>query len=232
MSHSVRRHLRLEIDDYDAAIRRWIPGYEAMLAVAADAVAAVGPGRVVDLGAGTGALAEAILERAGVGSVELVDVDPEMMARARIRLARFGERAVFRLGSFHDPPGPCDAVTASLALHHIPTMEARSRVFARAFDALSPGGVFVNADATMPAEAHARDRAFRYWADHMVARGIAEERAWKHFREWSEEDTYLPLEAELEALREVGFAAERIWAAGPIGVVVAEKPPSEPDPQG
>ena len=43
MSHSVRSHLRLEIAEYDATIRRFIPGYEEMIAVAAEAVASVEP---------------------------------------------------------------------------------------------------------------------------------------------------------------------------------------------
>ena len=67
MSHSVRHHLRLEIDAYDETIRTFIPGYEEGLARAADEIADVRPTLVLDLGAGTGALAEAMLE-----------VDPEI----------------------------------------------------------------------------------------------------------------------------------------------------------
>lgn len=224
MAHSVRKHLRLEIDEYDATIRRWIPGYETMLAVAADAVAAVRPALVVDLGAGTGGLSEVLLARPEVRTVELLDVDPDMMAQAKARLARFADRVRFSLHSYDDPFEPCDAFAASLSLHHIPTLERKSDLFRRAFGALRSGGVFVNADATMPADAEGRERQFRFWADHQVAQGIPEEQAWKHFEEWSEEDTYMPLEVELEALRRAGFEAEQVWAAGPIGVVVARKP--------
>lgn len=224
MRHSVRRHLRLEIDDYDAAIRRWIPGYETMLSVAAGAVASVDPGRVVDLGAGTGALSEALLLReSAVETVELVDVDEGMLDRARHRLARFGDRAAYRTGTFLDALPTCDAVAASLALHHVPTLEAKEAVFANVFGALRPGGVFVNADVTMPVDDDGRREAFGFWADHMVACGIDRDRAYAHFGEWAEEDTYLPLEAELEALRRLGFVAERVWSTGPIGVVVARK---------
>ena len=35
MSHSVRRHLRLELDDYDRSIRCFLPAYEEMLSLAA-----------------------------------------------------------------------------------------------------------------------------------------------------------------------------------------------------
>jgi tRNA (cmo5U34)-methyltransferase len=224
MAHSVRKHLRLEIDEYDATIRRWIPGYETMLGVAADAVAAVRPSLVVDVGAGTGGLSEAILERPEIGTVELLDIDPEMMTQARSRLERFGDRVRYSLRSYDDPFESCDAFAASLSLHHIPTLERKSDLFRRAFRALRPGGVFVNADATMPTDPEGRERQFRFWADHQVAHGITEDQAWKHFDEWSEEDTYLPLEVELDALRRAGFDAEQVWSAGPIGVVVARKP--------
>ncbi len=223
MTHSVRRHLRLEVDDYDATIRRFIPGYERMLAVAADAVAQIRPGHVVDLGAGTGGLSEALLERDEVGTVELLDVDPEMLSRARSRLERFGDRARFTLRSYDEPFGPCDAFAASLSLHHIPTLDGKTTLFRRAFEALRPGGVLVNADVNMPEDEDERRALYRYWADQLVRSGIPEARAWAHFEEWAEEDTYLPLEAELEVLRDVGFRAERVWNDGPVGVVVARK---------
>jgi tRNA (cmo5U34)-methyltransferase len=224
MSHSVRRHLRLEIDDYDETIRRFIPGYETMLAVAADAVASVRPGHVVDLGAGTGGLSAALLERDEVGAVELLDVDEEMMARARARLSDFGERARFTLRSYDEPFEPCDAFAASLSLHHIPTLEAKAALFTRAFSALRPGGVLVNADVNMPSDSEGRAALYRHWADHLVSCGIAENRAWAHFDEWAAEDTYLPLADELAALHDIGFRAERVWNDGPLGVVVARKP--------
>ena len=50
MSHSVRRHLRVEIEAYDKMIRAFIPAYEEMLARTADAVAETKPKKVIDLG--------------------------------------------------------------------------------------------------------------------------------------------------------------------------------------
>ena len=224
MSHSVRNHLRVEIGAYDEAIRRFIPGYETMLAVAAQAVSEAAPDLVLDLGAGTGALSEALLREPRVGTVELLDVDEEMMDQARERLAEFGDRAVFSIRSYDEPFSPCDAVAASLSLHHVPTLAAKSAIYERAFAALRPGGVVVSADANMPDDAGARDRLYRHWADHMVACGIAEQRVWQHFEEWAGEDTYLPIEAELAELAHIGFDPECVWQDGPIGVIAAKKP--------
>jgi tRNA (cmo5U34)-methyltransferase len=227
MSHSVRRHLRVDVEEYDASIRRFIPGYETMLGEAAAAVAAVRPAVVLDLGAGTGALADAILAHPEVGVVELLDVDEEMLARARERLAGRGARARFTVRSFHDPLPECDAVAASLALHHVRTLEEKAALFERVFGALRPGGVFVNADVTMPAEEPARGESWRAWAAHLVASGIGEARAWEHFAEWADEDTYLPLEAELAALEAAGFSARCMWQDRVSTVVVARKPERE-----
>jgi tRNA (cmo5U34)-methyltransferase len=224
MTHTVRTHLRIEVDQFDATIRRFIPGYETMISEAAGVVAASMPDLVLDLGAGTGALSAALLERSGVSRVVLVDVDSDMLERARDRLAAYGERASFTVGSFDDPLPDCDAVAASLALHHLPTLERKRAVFSRAFDAVRPGGVLVNADANMPTEPAERDRLYRLWADHMVRNGIEESRAWAHFDDWAAEDTYLPLDAELDSLAEVGFDPRCVWRLGPMSVVVARRP--------
>lgn len=223
MTHRVSRHLRLEIDAYDESIRRFIPGYEAMISKAADEVAAVHPDQVLDLGAGTGGLSSALLRRTEVGRVELLDVDPEMLARARTRLANFGDRAQFTDASFEDVLPACDAAASSLALHHIPKLEDKTAVYRQVFEALPNGGVFVNADATMPVEPAAKEKTFRGWADHMVASGIDEKLAWQHFEEWAEEDTYFSLEQELTALQAAGFDTKCSWRHGPIAVIVGTK---------
>ena len=222
-SHSVRRHLRIAVDEYDAAIRRFIPGYEEMLAVAAAALAPAAPGPVIDLGAGTGALSEAILESSAAAVVELIDVDGEMLDQARTRLERFGNRARFTRASFLDPLPRCRGAAASLALHHIPAMHDKRALYRRVFQALEPGGIFVNADATMPTEPAPREATWRGWANHLVAHGIDEQRTFEHFEEWSEEDTYFPIEDELAAVAAAGFEADCVWSEVGITVIVGRK---------
>lgn len=225
MSHSVRQHLHLEIEAYDRTIRTWIPGYEEALSRAAIEIGRAQPRRVLDMGAGTGALSEAILESVATANVELLDVDEEMLAQARVRLKRFGERARYCRQSFLDPLPACDAAVASLALHHVPVVADKVHLYQRIFQALAPGGVLVNADVTMPADEPRRGKHYATWAAHLVSCGIAENRAYEHFREWAGEDTYFPLETELEAMAQAGFDAECVWRDIPNTLLVGRKPP-------
>lgn len=223
MGHSVRTHLRLDCAEYDRIIRQFIPGYEEMLAHAAEAVAAVKPARVLDLGAGTGGLTEQVLERTSDAVIELWDVDPEMLEQAGARLKRFGDRAVQRTRSYFDAFPECDAIMASLSLHHIEDMQKKRTLYVRAFEAIRPGGVMVVADATMPADPSERRPYFEAWAQHMVANGIAENRAWEHFEEWAEEDFYQPLPDETTALSEAGFEVSVPWRKAASTVMVAQR---------
>ena len=222
-SHSVRRHLRLDVADYDRSIRRFIPGYETMLRIAAKQVAAVAADLVIDLGAGTGALAEAILSTGKVGAVELFDVDPEMLERARVRLSRFRNRARFRAASFESPLPSCAAVAASLALHHIPAIERKQALYRRIHKALLPGGLFVNADVALSSNPKEREEAYRAWTNHMASCGIDETQAKRHFRQWAEEDTYFSLSEEIAAMQSAGFDARCVWSKGPGTVLTGRR---------
>ena len=221
MTHSVSRHLRIEVDVYDRAVRSFIGGYDEMLDQAAAAISeARRHDRVIDLGAGTGALSERVLTTIPGSRVELWDVDPAMMGKAAERLGRFGDRVTFVQRSFFDPLPPADAVMASLALHHVRELDQKRQLYRAIASALRPGGVFVNADITIPVEPAGRERVYRCWADHLVASGIEESQAWKHFEDWAGEDRYFSLEEELDGIRAAGLAASCYWQREPSTVTL------------
>jgi ubiquinone/menaquinone biosynthesis C-methylase UbiE len=220
MAHSVQNHLHIAVADYDRVIRTYIPGYEEMLDTVAWWLGAIVPnGNVIDLGGGTGSLAEAILSRLPEIHVEIWDVDPQMMELARERLSSFGNRATVREQSFLEKIDPCDAVVASIALHHIPKMETKCDVYANIYSALRTRGIFLNADATIDDAEPGRAAMYRWWSRFMGTKGISETEAYKLFEEWATEDTYQPLTDELAALGKAGFRRPEVfWKFGPMTV--------------
>ena len=183
-------------------------------------------GLVVDFGGGTGALAEALAERFSSVTIAIWDIDPEMLKIARERCARFGERVHYREGSFTGPLPSCDAVAACLSLHHIKDLEVKASTYRNIFQALRPGGIFINADTVVPASPRLQQRAFQYWADAMRPHGINNAEAHQHFANWAGEDCYPPLITELRLLAEAGFSApECFWQDGAAAVFRPIKQP-------
>jgi len=178
--HSVSSHLRLDTAEYDRIIRTYIPHYDESRGVQLDLLAAaLAPSayEIIDLGGGTGSLAEAILDRFSQCSVLVRDIDREMLSLAQARLSRFGNRFKIEIGSFDDSLPRVDAVLAAFALHHIRNLNEKTEVYRRIREAIRPGGVFLNADAVSgPFWPSLREE----WATFMAGKGFTLEQAYQN----------------------------------------------------
>ena len=218
---SVSRHLAINIDEYDARIRTFIPGYEEMLGVAARIAATVRPlNAVVDLGTGTGALAARVARLAPHASVTGIDEDAGMLVAAARRLRRY--RASLVHDSFLRAPLPrCDAITASFALHHVESPRVKRALYVRAHRALRSGGRLVSADCHPSSLAALATESQRGWRDH-IARTYGPRKAETFLRAWAKEDFYMPLDVELRLLQSAGFAVDVVWRSGSFAVLAAQ----------
>lgn len=220
---SVASHLGIRTAEYDRQILTFIPHYDEILDQAAGALAALDrPAKVVlDLGIGSGALAARCLARLRGARVIGLDGDEAMLAMA---VKRLGRRLTPVVGVFEQTPFPaCDVVTASFSLHHVPEPAVKARIFARAFAALGPGGVLVDADCMLAADPALRARHHDLWLRHLAAtHGLAGAR--KFLRAWAGEDTYFPLDLEMSLLREAGFVVDVVWRRDGFAVLAATRP--------
>ena len=126
--------------------------YPHVLGEVRAAVAGLAAPRLLDLGCGTGALAERVLGVAPGAHLTCVDLSPRMAEAARVRLAG---RAEVLLGDaerlpFHD--AGFDAAWCNDSFHHYPDPE---RAAFQAWRVLAPGGALVIGDAWQPAPARA-----------------------------------------------------------------------------
>jgi tRNA (cmo5U34)-methyltransferase len=214
---SVAQHLGIELADYDARIRTFIPDYEQMLDVAAAAIPA-GTRTIVDLGVGTGALAARCLEIAPRARVFGIDVDPDILALASRRLRG---RAALATGSFLRASLPrCDAAVSSFALHHVRTRSAKAALYRRIHAALRPGGVLLSVDCQPATDPGVRRAQRDAWIAHL-RRAYTPARAAALLEAWAGEDVYVPLDAELDLLRRSGFRVEVLWRRGAFAVLRA-----------
>lgn len=213
---SVAAHLGIDLAEYDARIRTFIPDYEEMLDVGASAVPRQAR-TIVDLGTGTGALSRRCLDRVPRARIVGIDADSDMLTIAARRL---GPRASFVAGSFARTAIPrCDAVVSSLALHHIATRAAKLTLFRRLRAAIRRGGRFVSVDCYPARNTLVAATQHDAWRAHL-RRTYDARRTTALFRAWAGEDHYLPLETEMQIMSAAGFRPEVLWRKGAFAVLL------------
>lgn len=221
----VSKHLRIDLTDYDAQIRTFVPDYEAMVRMAGESVRFVRrpDPRIVDLGVGTGALSVAALETRAGAELVGIDVDPGMLEAARTRLAEYPRVQLLEADFLQLDLPACDAIVACLSLHHVREPEEKRSFYGRCCEALRPSGVLVSADCFPGAEPALAAEHREAWLRHLEE-SYSRTEAEAHLESWADEDVYFPLESELGWLREAGFKPEVLWRKAGFAVIAAFAP--------
>jgi tRNA (cmo5U34)-methyltransferase len=215
-------HLGIKPGEYDKLIATLIPHYTDLIDAAADAVdtiARTAPA-VVDLGTGSGALAQRILRVRPKARLIGIDSDASMLAAASHRLR--GKIQTIEEDFERTRIPRCDVVSASFALHHVPTGGSKAAVYKRCFQSLRPGGMFVSADCYLASSAVVRKRDRQGWLNHLQ-RTYSRKKAENFLKTWAKEDVYFSLDREIQLLTEAGFGVEVTWRRDSFAVLVGLK---------
>lgn len=135
--HRVKQSFHRQADEYDAhaAVQKRV--VERFLQKLAEEGGT--PGRILDVGAGTGLLAEQLADRHPAALLACVDLAPGMAATARLRL---GSRALVAVADAECLPfadASFDRVVSTSTFQWLTTLDA---AFAEAWRVLAPGGLF------------------------------------------------------------------------------------------
>lgn len=192
--------------DYDQGRRRLIPSFGDFYGTVGEILPFVASDRplVLDLGSGTGLLAETIRSRCPLARLVLMDGSEAMLDVARHRFD--GDAEVrFHVGNYAEglPPGPYDAVVSALSIHHLEDPDKRT-LFRRILDALRPGGRFVDADLVMAPTEVLAQRHQSVWEARVRALGTTDTELLAAI-ERGKLDRLAPLSAQLAWLTEAGF---------------------------
>jgi SAM-dependent methyltransferase len=218
----VAAHLGIRQGEYDRVIATLIPHYAELLDAAAravDIVARLTPA-VVDLGTGSGTLAQRILAVRPKARLIGIDADPTMLAAASKRLR--GRIQTIEENFEHIRIPRCDVLSASFALHHIPTGRRKAALYRRCLASLRPGGMIVSADCYLAGTSGIQQRDRQAWLDHLK-KHYSPRKAENFLRTWAKEDVYFTLDREIELLKDAGFATEVTWRKDSFAVLVGLK---------
>lgn len=224
----VRDHFENEAGEFDRVIVKLVPHYPEMIEALVTAIpfppsTAI---RAIDLGCGTGAVAELLLARFPKARIVCLDLAGNMVRMARAKLA--GRAGVSYVHGDFDGIGSSetyDVVVSSLALHHLPTDDGKRRLYRKIFSCLRPQGAFYNADLVLGSSDFLHEKYMEQWRKFM-SRTISEaeiDATWipKH----EAEDYPTKLMDQTAWLAEIGFTAvDVVWKYYNFAVYGGRKP--------
>lgn len=114
------------------------------------------PIRILDVGAGYGALARFLLGQFPNGSAVCQDGSEEMAKLGRTRMEELEGRVEYALCDFSRPGwsreirGPFEGVVSSIAIHNVRSPEIIRAIYGEVFSLVKNGGCFLNFDRMRP----------------------------------------------------------------------------------
>lgn len=194
---------------YDRDRAKLIPGCDAFYRWAVELIPA-GAKTIVDLGAGSGFLTQLVRQRFPNARIHLIDFSSSMLDLARKRL-RDDPSLTFTESDYASEPIPADvcSIVSSLSIHHLDDA-AKRRVFSKAYEALKPRGVFVNAEQVAGPTPELDDRYRALWLQQVRALGATGQQiADSLYRQ--QQDRCVDVGRQLAWMREAGFADADCW---------------------
>ncbi len=203
----IKEHFEKEAVVFDRLFFKIMPRYQEMMEAVVDAFPFHKSDRlkIIDLGCGTGNLSQKLLAAHPNARITCVDMAENMLQMAGVKLASAGNVGFWH-GDMRDYvyPSKCDAIVASMALHHIDAKD-KPGFYRRLYRALSREGVFFGIDIFVSSSSHLQKLYMDKWKAFMRTNGLPPKKTNEMIARHQREDRPVCIEAELAMLRGAGF---------------------------
>ena len=209
----LKKHFNETAESYDTLTNKSLMKYDEMVEALINAIPDNENPRVLDLGCGTGNITKKLLERFPEAKVTCLDLSDKMIKIAKEKLSDYNN-IEYVLDDFTiiDIIDNYDAIISSLALHHIPSNEAKKEMYQHIHDALKEGGVFYNADVIEPNSSYNEVLCERMSEKYMKEQGLSTEDINDFKQKRDDNDIPITIVEHLKLLEEVGFKQiDIIW---------------------
>ncbi len=213
-------------DDYDEKMTRTCPSHQPLIdVIMRSAKILARPKAIVELGVGTGLLAQELLRAFPKARLTAIDFSPKMIERAAKRLSRLSARLELVEGDFYETPFPSkqELVVSSYAIHHLDDVQ-KAQLFEKIGDCLVEDGMFLNGDCVVSPSDRINKLQNQCWLDAMHERKASQEDIDQTIRDYYEYDIPATVDDQLGWLDRAGFSeAECVWRNFGTALILAIK---------
>ena len=222
---NIKEQFNLIAEEYDKNRKKFIPCFEDYYINTTKFIASniTEPRRILDLGAGTGLLSYFWYQHYPESEYVLVDIADDMLNIARKRFAGI-DKVAYRVMNYSDglPNGDFDVIISALSIHHLENDE-KTKLFAKIYDKLPAGGLFVNYDQFCANQEEMNKWFNSYWENQLPKSGLTD----KDLALWQERrklDKECSVEDEIEMISKCNFnIAKCVYSNQKFSVIVAIK---------
>ena len=221
----IEKQFNLIAEEYDSNRRKFIPCFDDFYKNTTEFIASniEEPKQIVDLGAGTGLLTYFWYQQFPNSKYVLVDIADEMLNIARKRFDGI-QNVSYQVGNYiHKFPDTIfDMVISALSIHHLEDDE-KMKLFAKIYDRLPSGGLFVNYDQFCAGQSELDHWYNTYWESQLLSSELTEKdiALWRERRKLDKECS---VEREVEMLRQCNFSIVKcVYSYHKFSVIVAGK---------
>ena len=221
----IEKQFNIVAREYDKNRRKFLPCFDDFYIGTTDFIAhnIAAPKRVLDLGAGTGLLSQFWIQHYPATDFVLVDIADEMLAVARKRFCGM-DNVTYQILNYTDelPSGHFDVVISALSIHHLEHAD-KQKLFARIYDLLPSGGLFVNYDQFCADQPEMDQWINSYWENQLMHSGLTDHDI-ALWRERQKLDRECSVEQEIEMLHKCKFKAVKcVYSSQKFSVIVSVK---------
>jgi tRNA (cmo5U34)-methyltransferase len=203
---TVKNHFENEAKEFDEIILKLIPHYTEMIEAL---VLSIPFGKdeqinVIDLGCGTGTIAQKIKVAFPNSKISCLDIAENMIKMAQIKI---GENIDYYINDFYEFnfDKKYDVIISSLALHHLANDEDKKMFYRKIYNALNDNGIFYNADVVLGSNSHLQDLYMTKWKAFMKKSVSSDEIENKWIVKYKAEDRPTSLINHINWLKDIGF---------------------------
>lgn len=222
---NIEKQFNLIAEEYDSNRRKFIPCFDDFYKSTTKFIVSNidEPERIIDLGAGTGLLTYFWYQQFVNAEYVLVDIADEMLNVARKRYNGI-QNISYQVGNYiyKLPNTYFDTVISALSIHHLEDRD-KKKLFAKIYDRLPNGGLFVNYDQFCDGQPKMNHWFNSYWESQLVNSGLTDKDIdlWKERRKLDKECT---VKQEEDMLKDCKFKIVKcVYCYQKFSVIVAIK---------